>query len=147
MLRGLTFPVAAASLLLGGCASHLSYSEMQAIMPPQAADKGRIYVYREDAWLGNLVTPDVLLGSQTVGISNPGAYFFVDRTPGTYQVYCGNGERNSVSVSLAPGQQVYVRTSVATSVVKAQMITEVMPTQAAIPAIANLKYVASASAQ
>lgn len=146
MLRGLIFP-AAASLLLGACASHLSYSEMQALMPPQAADKGRIYVYRSDAWLGNLVTPDVMIASQTVGTSNPGAYFFVDRVPGTYEVSCGNGEHNNASVSVAAGQQVYLRTSVAPSVVKSEMIVEVVPNQAAIPAIANLKYVASPSAQ
>ena len=146
MLRSLIFP-AAASLLLGACASHLSYSEMQALMPPQAPDKGRIYVYRENAWLGNLVTPDVVLNDKTIGVSNPGAYFFVDRAPGTYQVFCGKGERNSASVAVAAGQQVYVRTSLAPAVVKSEMITEVVPNQAAIPAIDSLNYVASASAQ
>jgi hypothetical protein len=146
MLRGLIFP-AAASLLLGACASHLSYGEMQALMPPQAPDKGRIYVYREDAWLGNLITPDVVLDDKTVGVSNPGAYFFVDRAPGTYQVLCGKGDHSSASITVAAGQQVYVRTAPAPSVVKAEMITEVVPNQAAIPAIANLKYVASAAAQ
>lgn len=146
MLRSLTFPTAA-SLLLGACASHLNYTQMQAIMPPQAADKGRIYVYREKAWLGELVTPEVTVGGQIVGVSNPGAYFFVDRAPGTYQVSCGNGELNSTSVSVAAGQQVYVRTSVARSVVKSEMITQAVQNQAAIPAIADLDYVASASAQ
>jgi hypothetical protein len=143
MLKGLSLTVAAA-LLLGACANQLSYSQLQPLLPPLAADKGRIYVYRDSAWLGNLVTPDVVLDSKVIGTSVPGAFFFVDRDPGDYQVFCGMGDRNSVSFPLAAGQQVYVRTSLAPSVVKSEMITEVVQNNVAIPAIYQLKYVATA---
>jgi hypothetical protein len=144
LLSSLTLPLAAA-LLLGGCASQLNYSQVRALEPPVAAGKGRIYVYRNEAWLGNLVTPDVTLDGKTVGVSNPGAFFFVDRDPGSYQLVCGNGDRNSATIALAAGAEVYVRTSVARSVVKSEMIMEVVQNTAAVPEIAQLKYVASAA--
>jgi hypothetical protein len=131
-----------AALLLDACASTLNYTEMQALMPPQPADKGRIYFYRETAWLGNLITPDIVLNNKTVGTSNPGAFFFVDREPGDYQVYCGMGEHNGVSFSLAAGQEVYVRTAPDGGIVKATMITETVRPPVAIPEIHSLKYVA-----
>jgi len=80
MLRVLrTISIVAAGLLLGACASHLSYSEMQALMPPQPADKGRIYLYRESAFIGNLITPDIVVNGKMVGVSNPGTFFYIDR--------------------------------------------------------------------
>ena len=132
--------IAVTGLLLGACASHLSYSEMKVMMPVQGADKGRIYFYREASWLGNSITPDIAINTETVGASNPGTFFFVDRTPGDYQVLCGKGEHNGASFSLAAGQEVYVRTAVGDTILKSTMVTEVVPTTAAIPAIHGLKY-------
>ncbi len=142
MPRTVRLIVLAAAFLLDACASNLSYSEMQALMPPQAADKGRIYFYRETAWLGNLITPDVVLNDKVVGRSNPGAFFFVDREPGDYQVYCGMGEHSGASFTLAAGQEVYVRTASDGGVVKATMLTELVRAPVAIPEIHTLKYVA-----
>jgi hypothetical protein len=133
----------AAVLLLGACASRdMNYVEMNALMPAAPADKGRIYFYRESAWLGNLVTPDVVLGREIVGMSNPGAFFYVDRAPGEYTVFCGMGDQHSASFSLAAGEEVYVRTSVASGVLAAHMNTEVVGSSEAIPALRHLSYVA-----
>jgi len=139
MLRSVS--VIAAVLLLDACASQLSYSEMQALMPQQPADKGRIYFYRESAWMGNLITPDIMVNGAVVGISTPGTFFYVDRDPGAYQVSCGAGTLNQTSFSLAAGQDVYVRTKVGSgSIVKSTMVSEVVELPAAIPAIHDLKY-------
>jgi len=144
MLRTLrNISIVAAGLLLGACASQLSYSEMQALMPPQPADKGRIYFYRESAFMGNLITPDIVVNGKAVGTSNPGTFFYVDREPGDYQVFCGMGTLNQTGFTLSAGQDIYVRTSVGSgSIVKSTMVTEVIDVPAAIPAIHDLKYVA-----
>lgn len=133
----------AAALLLGACVTRdMNYVEMKALMPVAAADKGRIYFYREPAWLGNLITPDILLDNKEVGVSNPGAFFYVDREPGDYRVICGAGDENAVSFSLAAGQEVYIRTSVGGGIVAAHMNTEVVGPTAAVPAMRHLNYVA-----
>ena len=144
MLRTLrTISIVVAGLLLNACASHLSYSEMQALMPAQPADKGRIYFYRESAFMGNLITPDIVVNGKTVGTSNPGTFFYVDREPGDYQVFCGMGTLNQTGFTLAAGQDVYVRTTVGSgSIVKSTMVTEVVDTPVAIPAIHDLTYAA-----
>ncbi|MDB5978647.1 MAG: hypothetical protein JWR07_5407 [Nevskia sp.] len=130
-----------AVLLLGACTRDLSYTEMQALLPAQPADKGRIYFYREVAYLGNLITPDVVLNNKPVGTSNPGAFFYVDREPGDYTVFCGKGEYNVATFTLAAGQEVYVRTKIGDSILTTTMVTEVTTAPVAIPAIHNLKFV------
>lgn len=146
MLRAFkTISIAVGGLLLGACASHLSYSEMQALMPPQPADKGRIYFYRESAFIGNLITPDIVVNGKVVGVSNPGTFFYIDREPGNYEVVCGMGILNQTGFALAAGQDVYVRTAPGTgSIVKSTMVTEVVDLPTAIPAIHDLKYAAAA---
>lgn len=135
--------VATLALLLGACATRdMNYVEMKALMPAVAADKGRIYFYREPAWLGNLITPDILLGRDVVGTSNPGAFFYVDRDPGKYTVFCGQGEHNVADIELAAGQEIYVRTSVEGGIVAAHMDTEVVGPTTAVPAMRHLNYVA-----
>ncbi len=142
MLRNLS--IVATGLLLGACANHLSYSEMQALMPPQPADKGRIYFYRESAFIGNLITPDIVVNGKMVGVSNPGTFFYIDRDPGDYEVVCGMGIMNQTGFTLAAGQDVYVRTTVGSgSIVKSTMVTEVVDLPVAIPAIHDLKYAAA----
>jgi len=134
--------LAAAILLLAACAHDMSYMEMKALMPPPPVDKGRIYFYREFAWLGNVVTPDILLNDESVGLSNPRTFFYVDRDPGQYRAICGEGPDHAVNFTLAAGQEIYIRTAVTGGVVKAQMETVVMPVEEARPAMRDLKYVA-----
>ncbi|HZR36169.1 MAG TPA: DUF2846 domain-containing protein [Nevskia sp.] len=130
----------AAILLLTACARDMNYVQMKALMPPPPADKGRIYFYREFAWLGNVVTPDILLNNESVGISNPGRFFYVDREPGEYRAICGKGDDHAVNFSLAAGQEVYVRTAVAGGIVTASMQTEVVAPSLAIPQMRDLNY-------
>jgi hypothetical protein len=133
--------LAATALSLGACAGRdLNYSQMQAMMPAKSPDKGRVYFYREAKWLGNSITPDIVMGGKVVGTSNPGAFFYVDRDPGDYTVYCGKGEHNSATLSLAAGQEVYVHTAVGNSIVKSEMTVEVEPLPVAVPVIHSLNY-------
>jgi hypothetical protein len=142
MLRTLkNFSILLNALLLGACAGHMSYSEMNALMPVKPADKGRIFFYRPSPFIGNLITPPIELNGKPVGVSNPGTFFYVDSDPGTYQVACGNGDQSQASFTLAAGEDVYVRTKVGGgSLVKSSIVTEVIPTGAAIPEIHGLNY-------
>ena len=134
--------VVAAVLLLAACTRDMNYMEMKALMPAPPADKGRIYFYREYAWLGNVVTPDILLNNESIGLSDPGSFFYVDRDPGDYRAICGEGDDHAVNFSLAAGQEVYIRTAVSGGVLKANMQTVVVNATAAIPAMRGLKYYA-----
>ena len=146
MLRASRFSLhsflAAAAMLLAACAAHeMSYMEMKALMPAAPADKGRIYFYRNTAWLGNLVTPDILLNNVSIGLSDPGSFFYVDREPGDYRAICGNnGDDHATNFSLAAGQEIYVRTGVAGGVITANMETRVVDAMTAIPEMRGLKY-------
>jgi len=134
--------LAAASLLLGACTRDMNYVEMKALMPAPPADKGRIYFYREFAWLGNIVTPDILLNNESIGLSNPGTFFYVDRAPGEYRALCGEGLEHGINFTLGAGEEVYVRTAVVGGVLKADMQTQVVAAAAAIPELRDLKYAA-----
>jgi hypothetical protein len=132
--------LAAAVLLLAACTRDMNYVEMKALMPAPPANTGRIYFYREFAWLGNVVTPDILLNDESIGLSNPGSFFYVDRAPGDYRAICGEGPEHAVNFSLAAGQEVYIRTAVAGGILKAEMQTQAVAASAAIPALRDLKY-------
>jgi hypothetical protein len=135
------FILTAAALSLGACASRdLNYAEIQAMMPAKSPDKGRIYFYRQTKWLGNSITPNIVMGGKVIGTSNPGAFFYIDRDPGDYTVFCGQGEHNSVNISLAAGQELYVSTAVGDSIVKSEMVVEVEPVPVAIAAIHSLNF-------
>ncbi|MBV8063306.1 MAG: DUF2846 domain-containing protein [Nevskia sp.] len=132
--------LAAAVMLLAACTRDMNYVEMKALMPVPPADKGRIYFYREYAWLGNVVTPDILLNNESIGLSDPGTFFYVDRAPGEYRAICGAGDDRATNFTLNAGEEVYVRTAVAGGVLKASMETEVVSANTAIPAMRGLKY-------
>jgi hypothetical protein len=141
MLRTVrNFSILFIGLLLGACASHMTYSEMTIMMPPQPVDKARIFFYRKDSLVGNLVTPDILIDGKQAGVSNPDTFFYVDTDPGDYEVMCGNGEHNTIHVTVAAGDRAYVRTSVGKSIVKSTMVTERVPLEEAVPEIHELKF-------
>jgi hypothetical protein len=89
-----------------------------------------------------VVTPDILLNNESIGLSNPGSFFYVDRAPGEYRAICGEGDEHATNFSLAAGQEIYVRTAVAGGILKADMQTEVVAANAAVPAMRGLKYAA-----
>ena len=83
--RFVLLPVAALSVLLvAGCdsAPPLRWNDL----PPLAAGQGRIFFYRE---LGLYDPPDwtaVSLNGSQIGQSRPGAAFYRDVAPGTYEI-------------------------------------------------------------
>lgn len=99
----------ASLLLLAACAtSGPTFTQMQANVPPVAANTGRIYVYRTSV-LGAAIQPSVKLDGAVVGDAVPGGYFFVDRPAGSYKISAKTEVDRIVSFTLQPGQTRYVR--------------------------------------
>jgi hypothetical protein len=100
-------------LPLGGAsASGPTYAIHHPNEPAVAADMGRIYFYRSSGLLGFAMQPAVKIDGTKVGDSEPGNYFYVDRPPGTYTISTATEAEETVSVPLAAGQTVYVKTRV-----------------------------------
>lgn len=99
-------------LAAGGCASGPKYTEVKSAIPSLAADKGRVYFYRSGSMIGSGIQPSVNLNGEKVGDSVPGGFFFVDRSPGAYEVLLSTEVERKASFTLEPGQLRYIRMSV-----------------------------------
>ena len=62
-----------AALIATGCASGPQYKDVASAIPTLAADHGRIYFFRADAFGGAAIQPDIKLNDKVVGRSVPGA--------------------------------------------------------------------------
>src|SRR5579872_5528706 len=96
----------------------MSYSEAMSLSKDLDPANGRIFVYRQRAALGNVVTADVDLNGEPIGDSEAGGFFYVDRAAGNYQLSArqtgaeGGSDDHKASFSLGPGQSVYVKISI-----------------------------------
>jgi hypothetical protein len=84
-------------------------------VPPGMA---RIWIYREYEPYDSLARPYVRLNGAIAGISEPGGAFYRDVPPGNYAVTVdslGTDVNQFVTVSAAPGQQVFVKVLVSGS--------------------------------
>jgi hypothetical protein len=128
MFRKLACVVAICAVLpLGGAyASEPRYSDHHASEPAVSADAGRIYFYRESSFAGLLVEAAIKVDGVTVGQSSSGEYFYVDRPPGTYAISATTEKEEDLSVTLAAGQIVYVRTHPAMGLFIGHIIPEIV---------------------
>jgi hypothetical protein len=116
-----------AILILSGCAVKGSkYSELRTSIAPVQADMGRIYFYRLAEAVGSPFQPSVLLNGEEVGNSTPGGFFYVDRPPGTCEVYLSNEKEKIVKFTLDKGQSRYIRMSVALSTITYRVYPELV---------------------
>ncbi len=99
---------AVAVLALGGCASGPGYLEVADSIPELSSDSGRIYFYRI-ATMGAAVQPEVKLNDEVVGRAKPKGFFYVDRPEGDYVVSASTEAKRSLSLTLRPGDEKYVR--------------------------------------
>ena len=101
-------------LALGvGCASGPKYAEIEGQIPPVPSDKGRIFVYRAGSMFGAAIQPAVFLNDEKVGSSIPGGFFFLDRSPGNFEVKCATETDHRVTFTLAARETLYVQTTMA----------------------------------
>jgi hypothetical protein len=97
-----------ACVLLAGCASGPTYSQLQSSATQLAPNTGRIYIYRTSA-LGAAIQPSVKVDGMVVGDAVPQGYFYIDRPPGNYMISTETEVDRIVSLTLEPGQIRYVR--------------------------------------
>ncbi|MBT8101158.1 MAG: DUF2846 domain-containing protein [Gammaproteobacteria bacterium] len=103
----LVLPVLLATAL-AGCASGPSYTEHAASMQAVSADKGRIFMYRPSSF-GAAVQPEVRINDDVVGKAKPKGFFYADLPPGDYVVSASTEAERNLSLSLAAGEEKYVR--------------------------------------
>ncbi|HTT81415.1 MAG TPA: hypothetical protein VMF86_17235 [Stellaceae bacterium] len=97
---------------LPACAHALAEAYPSARPAPVPRGMARIWIYREYEPYESLATPYMRLNGAIVGVSQPGAVFYRDVAPGTYAVTVdsqGTDVNQFVTVSLAPGQQAFVK--------------------------------------
>lgn len=97
---------------LGGCASGLSFTELDDRFPQLAPGEGRIFFYRDRSPVGSALRADIRLNDEVVGRSVPGGFFFVDRPAGNYIVATATETDKRLSFSLAANERKYIRTRV-----------------------------------
>lgn len=88
------------------------------VATPVPTGMGRIWVYREYEPWESLATPYVRLNGAVVGVSEPGAAFYRNVSPGTYTVTVeseGRDVNQFATIVVAAGQQVFVRVLVSSS--------------------------------
>ncbi|HEV2549575.1 MAG TPA: DUF2846 domain-containing protein [Stellaceae bacterium] len=113
-MRNLRHLVGALLLALAACAgpSGPLFPEVAGTVPPAPADRSRIYFYRDYEPYESLALTDVFLNGATAGVSMPGAVFYRDVAPGTYEVSVysvGSFPNAAKSVSLKAGDTVYAK--------------------------------------
>jgi hypothetical protein len=99
------------AMTLGGCAAAAPEGP-SAAAAPLAADRARVYVYRELNPYDSPTWTAVSLNREKVGDSAPGQVFYRDVTPGTYEIEVRSDylyPNQFKTVTLAPGGTVYAK--------------------------------------
>lgn len=102
----------AAVAVLTACTSvpGTKFAQQEAAMPKLAADQGRVYFYRVDAFTGGGLSAPVKLDGIVVGDSLPGGYFFVDAAAGSHEASAATKITRKLNFVLERGETKYVRT-------------------------------------
>jgi hypothetical protein len=129
---------------IAGCAATgPKMSEMKSTIPALSPDQGRIYFYRTTSMLGAAVSADLRLNGDVVGRSQRGAFFYVDRPAGNYEVASSTETEKKLSFALDAGETKYVRTYVGVGVVVGRIVPELVNADEASKEMDNLAYVQS----
>lgn len=88
------------------------FATVASTIPPVAADRARIYFYRDYEPYESLARPELYLNGAQAGVSVPGGVFYRDVAPGAYDVsvysvgVIPNAEKN---VTLKAGDTAYAK--------------------------------------
>ena len=139
-IHGLVLAAAGLWLLAGCGASGPLFSTMEKDVPSIDPGAGRLFFYRDGSALGAAVTADIKLNGEVVGASQRSSVFFVDRPPGSYTVTCSTEATNEITLALAAGDTMYVRTFVTMGFFVGHVVPELVHAQTGAPAIKDLHY-------
>jgi hypothetical protein len=135
------FAAVLVALAFTGCASGPKYTDVRSTFTIPAPTQGRIFFYRPSAF-GAAVQPDVNLNGQKVGTAKPHGFYFVDRTPGNYEVTSATETEKKLTFTLEPGQERYVRLKIQMGVFAGRIIPELVDKKEAEDELKSLSYIA-----
>jgi hypothetical protein len=106
-----------AAVWLTACSTPLEVPEQPGAAPPLdlRAGQARLYFYRPSESLFPAVRPEVIINGRKVGVSVVGEAFYRNAQPGRYEIFLTSDDDDRLTVTLAPGEVHYVRTSIALS--------------------------------
>jgi hypothetical protein len=101
-------------LLLAACtaAPQPRYGDIAATAPPVAADRARLYFYRDYEPYESLARPYISLNGQASAISEPGGVLYRDVPQGSYLVAVdsyGTYPHQAKTIAAEPGETYYVK--------------------------------------
>jgi hypothetical protein len=131
---------AAMGVALAGCATGPKFQEVQSRMAPLKADEGRVVFFRSNSLVGAAIQPEIKLNGDIVGASKPGGFFWADRPAGNYSVTSATEVERSLSLSLAPGETKYVRSSITFGLVVRRVQLELETPEKARAELPELTY-------
>jgi hypothetical protein len=100
------------SLLFGACATTgPKFTELSPQISEVSSDVGRIYLYRKSV-LGAAIQPEVKLNGDVIGKAVPNGFFYVDKSPGNYEIMTSTEVDRKLSITLEGGQTRYVRLNI-----------------------------------
>lgn len=137
-LTGLLLVLAVA---LTGCASGPKFTEVKSSIPTIGANKGRIYFFRSNSLVGSAIQPSVTLNGEKVGDSVPGGFFFVDRTPGNYEVSMSTEIERKASFTLEQGQTRYIRMTIGFGILAGRVHPELVDASQAETELLESSYI------
>lgn len=136
--------IASASVVvffLAGCATSGSkFAEMSSNIPGLPPDSGRIYIYRLVA-PGMAVQPEVKLNEDVVGKAVPNGFFYVDRSPGNYQMVTSTEVERKLSLTLDKGQTRFVRLNISVGFFVGHVYPELVDNEVGQKEIQNCRYI------
>jgi hypothetical protein len=133
-------PLLAIALLAGCAASGMKHAELKSSLPSLKEGEGRIYFMRSSSMVGAAVQPAILLNGKQVGESKPGGFFYVDRPAGNYSVSGATEVERSLSLTLAPKEVKYVRSSITFGLAVGRVNFDLVNAAQAEAELASLSY-------
>ncbi len=126
--------------ILSGCATTgPQYSSIKPSIPVIEYEKGRIFFYRPSS-LGAAIIPNVLLNNEKVGEAKSWGFFYVDRSPGNFEVLLSTEVDKRLTFTLEQGQTRYVRMAVVLGVLVWRVYPELVDKDVAESEMEELRY-------
>ena len=131
--------VVLASFFAGCTTTGPHYAAVIDSFPPLAAGAGRIFVYR-DAIYNPSKIPAVLLNGEQIGLSKAQGFFYVDQPAGAYKVELSGENSPPAGFTLSPGQTLYARIGLHSTLTKNIQYLEVVDADTAQRELTSCKY-------
>jgi hypothetical protein len=139
-----TASIITSAILISACATGPKYHMIKESIPELEANKGRIYFYRANSFVGAGLQPTIKLNGKGVGKSKPGGFFFVDREPGDMEVSTSTEVEKKLTFKLEAKQTRYVKTSISLGILVGRVYPELVDNEVGEKEIAESSYAGQA---